>query len=195
MSIFVFAGSSQFIVAGLAAAGSSLFVNVATTFVVNLRHILYAVTLSPHMKDLSQRWLVPLGFWLTDETFVVADQRYKRQDESPYKHWFYFGSALFMYINWQACTLIGILAGKTIEDPLKWGLDFALIVTFIGMLIPLIKNLPVVISVLAAGVTAVLTNGLPNKLGLIAAALAGIFAGVLAENIWSHKNDEGESNE
>ena len=191
MSLFVFAGSAQFIAAGLVAQGSSLIVIIVTTFVVNLRHMLYAATLAPHTKNLPQRWLLPLGFWLTDESFVAVIKRYLQDDDSPNKHWFFFGSAIFMYTNWQLCTLIGIIAGGLIDDPLKWGLDFAMIVTFIGMLVPMVKDWSVVSSVLASGLAAFLLRNLPNKLGLIVAALIGLAVGMLVYRLMGGKK-EGE---
>ncbi len=184
MSLFVFAGSAQFIAAGLVAEGLPVGLIILTTFVVNLRHALYAASLAPFMKHLPQRWLIPLGFWLTDESYAATIARYNAPDDSPYKHWFYFGSAAVMYTNWQICTLIGILAGQQIPDPQGWGLDFAMVVTFIGIIVPLVKNRPALVSVIVAGMVSVLANGLPNKLGLMAAALLGIAAGVLAEIAW-----------
>ncbi len=183
MSAFVFAGSSQFIAAGLVGSGAGILIIVLTTFVVNLRHSLYSVTLAPHMKHLPQRWLIPLGFCLTDESFLVVAERYRQHDASPYKHWFFLGSAIFMYTNWQICTWIGIFAGQTLPNPAGWGLDFALIVTFIGMVAPGLRSRPVMVSVLAAGVTALLLAGLPNQVGLIVAALVGVGAGMLAERV------------
>jgi 4-azaleucine resistance transporter AzlC len=183
MSLFVFAGSSQFIATGLVAGGASALVIVFTTFIVNLRHALYSVTLSPYMKHLPQRWLLPLGFWLTDESFVVVVRRYREKDASPYKHWFFLGSALFMYLNWQLVTLIGIFAGRAIPDPASWGLDFAMIVTFIGMLVPLVADRPTQLAVLVAGITALFANSLPNQLGLMVAAVLGMLAGALAESL------------
>jgi 4-azaleucine resistance transporter AzlC len=183
MSLIVFAGSSQFIAVGLIATGASIGTIVLTTLIVNLRHALYATTLAPHMKDLPQRWLLPLGFWLTDETFLVSIQRYNRSDQSPYKHWYMFGSAVFMYTNWQLCTFLGLVAGSLIPDPTSWGLDFAMTATFIGMLVPNVKDSPALITVGTAGVSALLLNGLPNQLGLVIATLAGITAGVIAERI------------
>lgn len=183
MSALVFAGSSQFIATGLIAGSANPLVIILTTFVVNLRHALYSATLAPHMKHLPQRWLLPLGFWLTDETFVVAINRYNQRDDSPHKHWYYFGSALSMYANWQVCTWIGILAVSAIdqEQLASLGLDFAMIVTFIGMLVPMLKGRPVLAAVIVASLTAVIANPLPHKLGLILAALAGVVAGVIAE--------------
>jgi 4-azaleucine resistance transporter AzlC len=181
LSLFVFAGASQFVAAGLVASGAGVLIIVLTTFVVNLRHSLYAVTLSPYAKHLPQRWLLALGFSLTDETFLVAVERYQQPDASPYKHWYQAGSALFMYTNWQFWTWVGIFAGQALPDPGGWGLDFALIVTFVGMLIPGLRTRPLLVCTLVAGVAAVLLAGLPNRLGLLAATLAGVAAGVLAE--------------
>jgi len=183
MSLFVFAGSSQFIAAGLVASGTGVGIIVLTTFIVNLRHALYSTTLAPHTKHLSQKWLLPLGFWLTDESFVVAANRYGEPDESPYKHWFFLGSAVFMYVNWQLCTLIGIVAGQAIPDPLSWGLDFAMVVTFLGMVIPMVKNRATLAAVIVAATVAVAGNGLPNQLGLILAALSGVAVGVGLEGM------------
>lgn len=179
MSALVFAGSAQFIAAGLVASGASVGIIVLTTLIVNLRHALYAVSLVPHMKHLSQRWLAPLGFWLTDESYVVVINRYAQPGDPRYRHWFYLGSALFMYVNWQLCTFVGIRAGQSIPNPERWGLDFALIVTFIGMLVPLLQSRAMVFCVVVSGAAALFFHGLPNQLGLIAAVLTGIMAGFL----------------
>jgi 4-azaleucine resistance transporter AzlC len=183
MSLFVFAGSAQFIAAGLIAEGIPAGIIVLTTFIVNLRHALYGASLAPYLKHLPQKWLVPFGFLLTDETYAVAIRRYQEHGVGPYGHWYYLASALFMYANWQVCTLIGIVAGRSLQGAANWGLDFAMVATFIGITVPLIANRPMLICTLVAGVTAVLANGLPNKLGLMLAALLGIGAGVLAESI------------
>ena len=183
MSAFVFAGSAQFIAATLIGGGAQVWLIVLTTFIVNLRHLLYSVTLTPHLKHLPTRWLAPLAFWLTDESFVVVSHRYAQADRSPHKHWFFLGSAISMYTTWQVSTLIGLLAGQQIPDPLSWGLDFALPVTFIGMLIPLLKDKPTLIATMVAGLTAVFAHGLSHQLGLMVAALAGILAGIVAERV------------
>lgn len=177
-SAIVFAGSAQFIAAGLVASGVSVGFIILTTLIVNLRHALYAATLAPHTAHLPQRWLIPLAFWLTDETFVVVASRYAQKDGSPYKHWYFFGSAIFMYVNWQAWTWLGILVGQSIHNPGAWGLDFALVVTFIGMLVPFVANRKILLAVLVAGVVAVLVNGLPSKMGLMVASLVGVAVGV-----------------
>jgi 4-azaleucine resistance transporter AzlC len=189
LSLFVFAGASQFVAAGLVASGAGLLVIVLTTFVVNLRHGLYALTLAPYVKTLPQRWLLPLGFTLTDETFLVSVERYRQPDDSPYKHWYQAGSAVPMYLNWQVCTWIGIAAGSALPNPGGWGLDFALVVTFIGMLVPGLHSRPMVACAVAGGTAAVLLGGLPNRLGLLAATLIGVLGGMLVERLTRGDHD------
>lgn len=183
MSAFVFAGSSQFIAVGMLAAGTGGLLIVLTAFIVNLRHLLYSVSLVPHIKPLSPRWKVILGFLLTDEAFAISIRRYEARDRAPFKHWYYLGAALAMYINWQLSTLLGITVGQLIPNAAEWGLDFAMSVTFLGMVIPYVKTKPMGIAVGVAGAVALMANPLPHKLGLMIAAIVGIAAGVYSEHL------------
>ncbi len=187
LSLFVFAGSAQFIGVILYDQGATLGIIVLTTFVVNLRHMLYSTSLGPHMKNLSQKWLPPLAFWLTDETYAIVVTRYQKTDPSPHKHWFHLGSAVIMYVNWNLCTIIGALAGQRFAGLNQLGLDFALTVIFIGIVIPLIVNRPMLVCALVAAGTSIVTYNMPNRLGLIVAAIVGIAAGMLAEAINNHR--------
>ncbi|MBL8397605.1 MAG: AzlC family ABC transporter permease [Candidatus Accumulibacter sp.] len=183
MAICVFAGSSQFIAIGLVAAHTPVAIIVFTTLIVNLRHMLYSATLLPYLRHLPQKWRIPLAFWLTDETFAVTIHRFQRDDGSPYKHWYQLGSSLAMYVNWQFWCLLGLVLGNRIPDAQAWGLDVAMPVTFIGMLIPFVKSKPIAVCVLTAGATSLLTWHLPYKLGLLVATFAGIVAGLLAQRV------------
>ena len=181
MSAIVFAGSAQFIAVGLLSVGTTWPIIVLTTFVVNLRHLLYAAALVPYVKHLSHLWRGPLAFLLTDETFAVVISHYNRPDSSPRKHWYYFGSALSMYVNWQLWTFVGLTVGQLMPNATAWGLDFAMPVTFIGMILPYLKNKPMWLAVIIAGVVSLFGHALPHKLGLMLAALAGITGGLIAE--------------
>jgi len=179
MSLIVFAGSAQFIAAGLVTQGAGVLVIVLTTFIVNLRHGLYGASLGPYLRRLSHRWVLPLAFWLTDEVYAVVIQRYERADASPHKHWYYLGSCIFMYVNWQICTLIGVVTGSKLSGINDWGLEFAMVVTFIGIVVPLLKNLPMVLAALVAGGVALWLRELPHQLGLMLGSFAGIAAGYM----------------
>jgi len=183
MSLCVFAGSSQFIALTLLASGTGLVVILLTTLVVNLRHALYSATLLPHVAGLRQRWRIPLAFWLTDETFAVVSLRYGEPDTSPHKHWYYLGSCLAMYSNWFLWTLAGVLLGRSIPRLEHLGLEFAMAATFTGIVVPLLRNRPMVAAALAAAAVALAGHTLPYKLGLMLAALAGVVTGVVLEKL------------
>ncbi|MEM9214861.1 MAG: AzlC family ABC transporter permease [Cyanobacteria bacterium P01_F01_bin.150] len=195
MSALVFAGSAQFIVIGLMTAGTGGLLIVLTTFIVNLRHLLYGVSLLPHIQSLPQWWQAPLSFFLTDETFAVVIRRYQQPDRSSGKHWYQLGASLIFYASWQLSTVLGITIGQTLPNAANWGLDFAMSVTFIGMTVPYVKNKPMGIAVGVAGAVALLANPLPHKLGLMIAAIAGITTGILSEQIFATDIKGGIKNE
>lgn len=179
-SMIVFAGSAQFIGAQLIGAGAPALVIWATTFIVNLRHLLYSAALAPHAAHLSRRWQLLLGYLLTDEAYVVTAVHYEGDHgQAGDRHWFWLGAGLTLWTSWQLSTLTGVLFGTQV--PASWSLDFTLALTFIGMVVPLCRYRPNLAAALVAGAVAVLTNGLPYRLGLMAATLSGIAAGVLLE--------------
>jgi predicted branched-subunit amino acid permease len=94
------------------------------------------------------------------------------------------GSAIFMYTNWQICTLIGIVTGSAISDPGGWGLDFAMVATFIGILVPMVKDRAVLGAISVAAVCALILNSLPNQTGLFSATILGIMTGIFLERFY-----------
>ena len=181
MSLFVFSGSAQFIAILLLSTNSGLWVVWFATLVLNLRHLLYAATLVDEIRHLSQVWRFPLAAFLTDETFAVMERRYRMQGGGPNAHWYYIASCVGMYVNWQFWTLIGITVGSEFPDIRNWGLQFAMVVSFIGIVMPLLVSFPYWAAAITAGLVAALANPLPYKLGLMLAALAGIGVGVVLD--------------
>jgi 4-azaleucine resistance transporter AzlC len=178
MSLFVFSGSAQFIAILLLGTNSGLWVVWFATLVLNLRHLLYAATLVDEVRHLSQAWRFPLAAFLTDETFAVMERRYRIQGGGKNAHWYYIGSCIGMYVNWQFWTAMGIVASKRFEHLKDWGLEFAMVVSFIGIVMPLLNTRPYWAAAIVAGIVSVLANPLPYKLGLMLGALAGIAVGV-----------------
>ena len=178
MSLSVFAGSSQFIAIGLVAAQAGMLVILFATFIVNLRHMLYAAALLPYVAHLPARWRWLLSFLLTDETFAVMNSYYRLNPQSSTGHWYFLGSGLSMYGNWQFWTLIGLLFGAIFPQLQTLGLDFAMVVTFIAIVIPQLTRLPYFGAALAAGICAYPLRGLPYKIGLLLAVLIGIGVGL-----------------
>jgi len=183
MSSVVFAGSAQFVGAQLIGAGAPGIVIVFTTFIVNLRHILYSASVAPHLAHLGPRWKCLLSYLLTDEVYAVAIMRFAQQPApapgASFPEWYFLGAGLAQWTIWQASTVVGIALGA--EIPAGWTLDFAVALTFIALVVPALTDRPSAAAAVAAGIVAVLTAGWPYRLGLVVAALIGIAVGSLVE--------------
>lgn len=180
MSAIVFAGSAQFIGVQLIGAGAAIPVLWLTTLVVNLRHLLYSASIAPHTRHLPARWRWLLAYLLTDEAFVVAILHYdNRERPLTHKHYYFLGAGLALWTSWQISTAVGIFLGAQV--PANWSLDFTLALTFIGLVIPALRERPHLAAAITAGIVAVLTFAWPYRLGLIAAALCGIIIGIALE--------------
>lgn len=182
MSLFLFAGSAQFMLVQLLATGTPWFVIVASAFIINLRHALYSASVAPYTQRLSPLWKGLLAYVLVDEVYAVAITNFERNASRPGRHWYMLGSGLALWTSWQAGTALGIFLGAQI--PAGLSLDFTLAVTFIALLVPALNDRPMLLSALSAGITAMAANGLPYKIGLMLAALVGIVVGLWSERAW-----------
>jgi 4-azaleucine resistance transporter AzlC len=180
MSFIIFAGSSQFVSAQLFGLGVPGIINIFTVWVINLRHALYAASVAPYLEKLPTRWKVVLAYLLTDEAYAVTILHYQEEGENLFKHWFYLGAGLTLWTTWQVSTALGIFLGASV--PSSWSLDFTLVLIFIALVIPSLKDRASFGAAALAGVAAVLLFNLPLKTGLLVAALIGIAAGILIEN-------------
>jgi 4-azaleucine resistance transporter AzlC len=182
MSSIVFAGSAQLIGAELIGAGVPGAILLLTTLVVNLRHILYSASLAPYLRRLSPGWRWVLAYLLTDEAYAVVISHYGQPGDVALKHWYFLGAGLTLWTTWQLSSAAGIFLGAQV--PASWSLDFSVALTFIGLVLPALRDRAAVAAALTAGLTAVVASALPLKLGLIVAAVVGIAAGLLVESLW-----------
>lgn len=180
MSLIVFAGSSQFMLVQLAGLNTPIPVMIATGFIINLRHILYSVSIAPFTNNLKTPWKIILSYLLTDEAYAVTISHFNKTTNSS-KHWYFLGAGLALWGSWQLSTWFGIFVGSQI--PTNWSLDFTLALTFIALLIPMITDRPSVVAAITAGLVALATVSFPYRLGLITATIAGLLAG-----LWSEKH-------
>lgn len=105
ISLILYAGSAQFIAAGMIAVSSSPAAIIITIFIVNLRHILLSAALSPYFRHLSPLRNMLVGSLLTDETFGVAiNQALNKQQIS--EKWMH-GLNLTAYLNWFLANVAG----------------------------------------------------------------------------------------
>ena len=175
-SFLIFGGASQVVFAQLWGAGTPPVVTAATVGVVNLRHLLYSAAVAGYLRELPWRWKLLLAYLLTDEAFAAAIGRLRDGPATPYRHWFLFGTGFTLWAGWQASTLGGVLLGTAI--PAAWSLEFSIPLTFIALLVLSVRKRSEAGAALAAGFAAVVLLAIPHKLGLLAAALAGLAVGL-----------------
>lgn len=188
ISVFVFAGASQFIALSMLSAGASAPIIILTVFMVNLRHSLYSVSLLPFVTRLKQWQRFLMGFTLTDETYAVVINEAARVGQQNSITKFYLGSASLMYINWVIFTVAGFYVGEAFPELNDFGLDVAMVVAFTGIAISQIKMSSHWICAAVATVSGALTYSWPHQTGLLFSAFVAITAGVLFENHRTQSN-------
>lgn len=191
-SAVVFAGAAQLVIVQMLAAAAGALPIGLTAALLNLRHVLYSASVADHVRHLPRRWRLLLAYLLTDEAYAVAILRYQTttagrggtdmasgaRPAGDLHHWYFLGCGLTLWATWQLSTAAGLLFGATI--PPEWDIDFAVPLTFIALLTLLLRERAGQAAALAAALGALAFAALPYKLGLVAAILLGLVAGVWA---------------
>ena len=140
MSIFMYAGAGQYVAVGLFAAGTPLSMILITEALVNIRHIVYGLSLISKLKG-TGAWKTYIVFALTDETYSILTAA--NVPDGADSGAFYGTIALLDHAYWISGTVLGSLLGSALESktalPLG-GVDFALTALFAVLLIDRIKQ-------------------------------------------------------
>jgi len=178
LSAIVFAGAAQLAALDLIGRDAPLAIVVVTAVVINLRMLMYSASLAPHLQHLSSRTKAAVAYLLTDQAYALAIARY-RTEGSTRSVAYYFGVAVTLWVVWQLTTVAGVVLGTSVPESL--GLEFAVPLVFLALLIPAMEDGPTTVAGILGGIVAVVTAGLPLNLGLLVGATAGILAGLLTE--------------
>ena len=165
----------------LLTSDSPLAIAILAALVINLRFFIYSLSMAPHLAAAGPRWRPLLSYLLTDNGYAMSLRGYERPLQAADKVWYYLGCSAAIWITWQIGTLTGVLVGARI--PADWHLEFSIVLTFLAIVAPTIRDRAVAAAACAAGITAVLAWPLPLRLGLLLAVAAGIGAGMLVENM------------
>ncbi|MBN1850831.1 MAG: AzlC family ABC transporter permease [Deltaproteobacteria bacterium] len=176
MSIFVFAGSSQFIAVSMLAAGANVVSIILTTFMVNLRHLLMSSSLAVFLHGARPAKLSLYAYGVTDESFVVNYSRFKQGDWSLNKALVVNHTA---NTTWILSTVAGGISGRFIPEH-ALGIDYALIAMFIGLLVFQCKGKKYIVTAAIAGVSAVIISlFIPGNAYIILASIIAATLGVV----------------
>jgi predicted branched-subunit amino acid permease len=183
MTMLVYAGSAQLTSLPLIEASAPIWLIFAAGTVVNLRFIIFGAALFPYFRHLSWPKRLLLGYLTSDIGFVVFMAKYgeSRIKGSNEQLWYFIGLIAPGWLGWITCSLLGVYLGGVVPE--RWSLEFAAILALMAIIIPLVKNRPMIVCCAIAGVIAWLGQSLPLRLGLIAAVVSGVVAGVAAERL------------
>ena len=175
MSLFVFAGASEFAMVQLFSQAAPAAIVILSVFFINLRHLLMATSLRPQLGRLPLAQRLFAAFLLTDESFAMATGHFRRGGRSVA---YYFTFAIALFLLWNIATAIGIVVGGAIGDPRRFGVDFAITATFIGIVVLAIRHrVDIVIAIAAALIAGALALAGASTIAVIAAgAIAPLIA-------------------
>jgi 4-azaleucine resistance transporter AzlC len=169
MSLFVFAGASQFAAVGYVFGGFSWLAIVLLTAFLNARHFLYGAALAPYLADRPRRQRAGVAYLLTDEAFALASAHFRRIGRGDIRGYF-VGAIVSTWIPWNVATVVGVTIGGSIPDPARLGLDVIFPAAMGGLAVGLITGRRELVAALAGAVIAV-------AVGLAWDPAAGIIAG------------------
>ena len=183
MCALVYGGSAQFAMCALVVAGAGLGELTLTVFLVNLRNMLMSVHATTIFTKTSLWNQLGIGSLITDESYGVLLGEYVHHKDISAN-----GNNIFSYLVWIVSSVIGCLIGSMIPNPELFGLDFALIAMFIGLLSSQIdallgesvrKLLLILLSIAVAYLSFSII--LSESLAVLVATLIGCSVGVMCD--------------
>lgn len=182
-SVAVIAGAAQFTALQLMVEDAPTFIVLLSALAVNLRMALYSASLTTYIGTAPFWQRAFVAYVTVDQAYVVGVTRFERDPKMtvPQRMAFLFGAVTPVIPLWIGFTVVGAMLGAQIPE--SWALDFALPITFIAMIAPMLRTLPHLVAAGVAVLVSLLGAGIPYSLGLIVAGMCGMMAGAQTE-LW-----------
>ena len=180
-SVIVFAGAAQFVMVDLLRTGTPVPLIVLTVLLLNARHLLMAAAIRPFVQMASLPRRFGLAYVLTDEAFAMGIGWFRRGHRDLA---YYAVFSTVLWCSWNVGTLLGAVFGAGVEDPQRFGIDFAITAVFVAIVAIGVRHRADVAVALAAALVAA-------ALRLAgASAVAVVIAGALAPLVAFAMRDE-----
>ena len=175
LSVFLYAGSGQFIGIAMLMQSASIFSIALTIFIVNLRHFLFSFTLQKFIKHKSNLFKMCFAHGITDETFAVNLTTFEKSNWTPEDA---ERVNIISYSTWVLSTVIGFKFAEfiTIDAALA---SYALTAMFIGLWSFYIHIKKMLVAGLVAGVASTVFStfvGYKLHIFLSAVFVSAVFA-------------------
>jgi len=180
-SVIVIAGAAQFTALQLMQENAPTLVVIASALAVNLRMAMYSAALTPYLGPAPLWQRACIAYLLVDQSYALSHGKFDAEPQMPLhqKVAYYFGTCLLVMIAWFGCSYLGAALGTAIPPGLP--LDFALPIAFLAMVAPMLRTVAHLAAASVALVLSLITAGVPNSLGLLIAATAGMIVGAAIE--------------
>ena len=132
MSLFIYAGSMQYLAIDLISGGASLITTAITTLMVNARHLFYGISMVDKYQGMGKKKPYAI-FALTDETYSLVCQDEAHADPQERQR-FAFWVSVMDQCYWVAGSAAGSLLGSVIPFDVT-GIDFSLTALFLTVFI------------------------------------------------------------
>ena len=188
-SILMMAGAAQLTAVQLLTEQAPTVIVIVSALAVNLRMGMYSAALAPHLGD-APLWRRALAAYiLFDQPYALSSIEFEKHPETPItdRFHYYFGSGIPIACLWYAATYVGALLSERIPPDI--GIDFALPITFLAVVSPMLKSLAHIAAAFTATVFALLLSFMPYGTGLLGAALLALIVGACVE-VWMEKKVE-----
>ena len=180
VSVVVFSGGAQFILASLLVLDAPVSSIFMTLFFLELRYALLGSSLSKYFKNESQRFVLLFSASMNDENYAVnylkfaTDKHWTTRDALMVEH--------YSLISWATGNLIGGLIGSAVSIDLTI-VDFALTALFIYMIVMQIQNnITFIICLLSVVSSFFFLLWTKNTIGIIFSTLVTSLIGFAIEN-------------
>ncbi|MEA3351838.1 MAG: AzlC family ABC transporter permease [Chloroflexota bacterium] len=180
MSVFVFAGASQFMAVSMILAGASALQIITATFFINLRHLIMSMAVNAELAEGSKAWKTALSFGITDETFALLTLR-EKVDQKQTTRFFTAGLMIVAYSGWVLGTTAGCVSVRVIPAAISAGMLIGLYAMFIGLLGPQMwKSIKIsIIAVVSMLLNAIFQSFLEPGWAIVLATIMGALIGAL----------------
>ena len=179
MSLFVFAGASQFVAVGYVHSGFSWIAVLVLTAFLNARHFLYGAALAPYLANVPRRQKILMAHVLTDEAFALAIAHFRRIGRSDVRG-YWIGAIVSTFIPWNIATWVGVTIGGSIPDPSRFGLDVIFPAAMAGLAVGLIAGRRELVAAIAGAVIGVaVALAWDPAAGIIAGGVLGPLLGLV----------------
>ena len=180
-SFTVIAGAAQFAAVQLMAENAPVLIVVTTALAVNLRMAMYSASIAPYLRGVPFWKRAAMSYLLVDQSYAIGLAKYEVEpDMTPSARAAYFvGTMVLNMPLWYGGTLVGAVVGSRI--PPEYALDFAVPITFLALVGPMLKSAAHVMAAFTSVTLALMLAFVPYNLGLMIAAVAAMMVGAQVE--------------